>query len=96
MKKPADMMYMEKKVWAKKQDSWKVGITAAENMASVRLQYTNKNKMAYTSKKSCALIFSPAMKYTGIQYTATKNVWKGISLTIWKKKNRKLFNQWLQ
>ena len=38
MKNPADIMYMEKNVWAKKQESWNVGIHAAANIASVLLQ----------------------------------------------------------
>ena len=62
MKNPADMMYMEKNVCAKKHESWNVGMTAAENMASVRLQYTSRNKMAKTARKSYTFILSPAMK----------------------------------
>ena len=38
MKNPADIINSEKKVWAKKQDSWKLGSIADDNMASDRLQ----------------------------------------------------------
>ena len=65
MKKPADMMYIEKNVCAKKHDSWNVGITLAENIANVRLQYTSRNRMANTVRKSKMFILSPAIKYTG-------------------------------
>jgi hypothetical protein len=82
IKNPADIIYIEKKVCAKKQPSWNVGMTAAENMANVLLQYTRRNNIANTVKKSSTFNFSPAIKYTGTAYTATKNVWNGNSLNI--------------
>ena len=56
------MMYKEKNVWAKKQESWNVGITLAENMANVRLQYTNRKRIANTNMKSLRSRLRPAMK----------------------------------
>lgn len=85
------MMYIEKNVCAKKQPNWNVGITAAENMANVRLQYTSRNNMANTVRKSWTSSVRPAMKYTGTAYTATKNVWNGNSLNICKVYNKTLF-----